>query len=169
MKPPPTVSRLGINLANRHARILLEASPRAQTAMNAKSPATKVSAIRYFRGLQVPERPRPPSTEECCMSRCESCVHDIYLKSLDRYHHNLVEICSTLLKMGVPSHEWPVDIQTHNGQDTGYISQEERIAIEAAKHALQAMDSTTQKKSNYRDLIMEAGRLILWTLRGCPG
>ncbi|KIJ28627.1 hypothetical protein M422DRAFT_270028 [Sphaerobolus stellatus SS14] len=163
----PLISRTGRNLANRHARIRHEES-RVHVVL--PKLLRHITARRMFRGVQLPERPRPPTPEECCMSRCEPCVHDIFLKSLDQYHRDVVNVRQTLTMMDVPSYEWPSDIQPGGLHRSGPdVIPEERSAVENAKRALAAMESTGTQKTNYRDTLLEVGRLVLWTLRGCPG
>ena len=89
---------------------------------------------RVFRGLVIPERPKPPADDgtfaldvcafcphqyilsECCMSGCAVCVYDLYDEARTDYIQAVDKIRADLVRMSVPEHEWPPDIRS-NPQD----------------------------------------------------
>jgi len=76
--------------------------------------------------------------------------------------------------MGIPQEEWPEEIiiqtQVHQHWEDNAVAKDERAAVENAKRVLESMGASgVEKRTNYREFVMEAGRLVLWTLRGCPG
>ncbi|KAI0777252.1 oxidoreductase-like protein [Trametes elegans] len=66
---------------------------------------------RIFKGLVIPEPPKPPAEDECCMSGCAVCVYDLYDEARKDYVHALDNIRARLDDMGVPEEEWPSDIR----------------------------------------------------------
>ena len=40
--------------------------------------ATDKPTARVVRGVEIPLRPPPPASDECCMSGCARCVYDLY-------------------------------------------------------------------------------------------
>ncbi|KAJ7624773.1 hypothetical protein FB45DRAFT_1060954 [Roridomyces roridus] len=111
--------RGGQNLSQRYRR--LEQSLRGKEALQrdkrelevsiSDSSAPTTSAAReggyYFRGIEVPQRPRAPESDECCMSGCAVCVYDLYEESLTAYRTAADAFRSKLVVAGVPSAEWP--------------------------------------------------------------
>ncbi|CDO75756.1 hypothetical protein BN946_scf184921.g32 [Trametes cinnabarina] len=66
---------------------------------------------RIFKGFVIPEAPKPPADDECCMSGCAVCVYDLYDEARRDYIHAIDNLRTNLDKMGVPEHEWPPDIR----------------------------------------------------------
>ncbi|CAE6477591.1 unnamed protein product [Rhizoctonia solani] len=65
----------------------------------------------YLRGIKIPQKPKPPESDECCMSGCAVCVYDLYLSSLDDYKEEARAIRAKLREKSVPVDEWPNDLQ----------------------------------------------------------
>ncbi|KAI0311640.1 hypothetical protein OF83DRAFT_1166265 [Amylostereum chailletii] len=112
------LSRGGQNLSDRAHR--LERSLRGkqsfsgsisnnQTAQSVAS--TKEKPVNTFKGLVIPEEPRPPEADECCMSGCAICVYDLHEESLDAYKSSVDSIRASLSAMNVPMTEWPSSIK----------------------------------------------------------
>jgi len=125
---PELITRLkrgvrgGQNLTDRHLR--LEKSLRGKEARSKQtndlpnfstvvhSPSILQRPTLTFRGFVVPEEPRPPEPDECCMSGCAICVHDLYQDSLATYHESVASLRSSLAGLDIPESEWPSNIQT---------------------------------------------------------
>ncbi|KAH8993630.1 oxidoreductase-like protein [Lactarius hatsudake] len=76
-----------------------------------------------FRGIVIPEIPRPPEPDECCMSGCAVCVHDLYQESLDAHKSAVAAVRVSLTSMGVPMEQWPKNIRLDSeGKTTASIS-----------------------------------------------
>ncbi|KAB5589624.1 Oxidoreductase-like protein, amino-terminal protein [Ceratobasidium theobromae] len=65
----------------------------------------------YVRGVRIPQRPKPPESDECCMSGCAVCVYDLYLSSLDDYKQDLVAARARLRELSVPVGQWPEEMR----------------------------------------------------------
>ncbi|KAJ6576062.1 oxidoreductase-like protein [Mycena vulgaris] len=64
-------------------------------------------ASRYIRGFEIPQRPKPPESDECCMSGCAVCVYDLYEESLGTYTESMAAFRSKLAAAGIPEASWP--------------------------------------------------------------
>ncbi|KAI9432989.1 oxidoreductase-like protein [Lactarius indigo] len=71
-----------------------------------------------FRGIIIPEIPKPPEPDECCMSGCVVCVHDLYQESLDTYKTAVAAVRASLTSMGVPMEQWPKNIRFDSERKT---------------------------------------------------
>ncbi|OCH93917.1 hypothetical protein OBBRIDRAFT_789784 [Obba rivulosa] len=69
-------------------------------------------ARRTFMGFTIPEEPKPPEPDECCMSGCAICVYDLYNESLDSYNRALASIRGALAARHVPESTWPPELRT---------------------------------------------------------
>ncbi|EMD34837.1 hypothetical protein CERSUDRAFT_140517 [Gelatoporia subvermispora B] len=67
---------------------------------------------RTFMGFTIPEEPKPPESDECCMSGCAICVYDLYNESLDAYTNALSSIRDALAARRVPESTWPPELHT---------------------------------------------------------
>ncbi|KAI0646481.1 hypothetical protein C8Q79DRAFT_962846 [Trametes meyenii] len=73
---------------------------------------------RLFKGFVIPEPPKPPAEDECCMSGCAVCVYDLYDEARRDYVEALDNLRSKLGGMGVRENEWPPDIRrTHRAPE----------------------------------------------------
>ncbi|KAJ6612535.1 hypothetical protein B0H10DRAFT_1737417, partial [Mycena sp. CBHHK59/15] len=86
-----------------------EASPR-ETSL-------QLDATRYFRGFEIPQRPKAPKSDECYMSGCTFCVYNLYRESLAAYKESIAALTVSLSWAGIPKVEWPVAI--HSMEKTG--------------------------------------------------
>ncbi|KAI0827117.1 hypothetical protein BC628DRAFT_1371007 [Trametes gibbosa] len=66
---------------------------------------------RIFKGYIIPEPPKPPAEDECCMSGCAVCVYDLYDEARQDYLKALDKVRANLTQMGVSEDKWPSDIQ----------------------------------------------------------
>ncbi|KAF9034451.1 hypothetical protein BDZ89DRAFT_1062527 [Hymenopellis radicata] len=89
----------GQNLSDRYIR--LEKSLREKQALR--------DGLEQLEGLVVPDKPRPPESDECCMSGCAICVYDVYEESLDVYQEKIAELTTQLTAMGYPEKSGPVE------------------------------------------------------------
>ncbi|THH04381.1 hypothetical protein EW145_g5565, partial [Phellinidium pouzarii] len=64
------------------------------------SPVRKAPLV--FAGLTIPDDPPVPQPDECCMSGCAVCVHDLHRAALAAHSHALAALRSTLTARGVP-------------------------------------------------------------------
>lgn len=94
------------------------------------------STVKTFRGLTIPEVPKPPEPDgvwsptfncdysilnflsECCMSGCAVCVHDLYQESLEDYDSSVTAVRTSLTAMKVPVEEWPESIRPGSERQT---------------------------------------------------
>ncbi|KAJ7716914.1 oxidoreductase-like protein [Mycena maculata] len=74
-------------------------------------------ASRYFRGFEIPQRPRPPESDECCMSGCAVCVYDLYDESLGAYNQAMANFRSMLTAAEIPEATWPDSVRARKGVD----------------------------------------------------
>ncbi|KAJ4478631.1 oxidoreductase-like protein [Lentinula edodes] len=120
--------RGGQNLSERYIR--LEKSLRGKEALEAEyenlhrstltGPSAGKNAVAdntddTFRGLVIPEKPREPQSDECCMSGCAVCVYDLYEDSLAAYREAVAKVTATLNVMGVPESDWPWTLRSSSG------------------------------------------------------
>ncbi|KAI0702029.1 hypothetical protein C8T65DRAFT_655763 [Cerioporus squamosus] len=99
------------------------------------------SARRIFRGFVVPEAPKPPAEDECCMSGCAVCVYDLYDEAREDYIKAVDHLRSELTKQNVPKSEWPADIRPDwKGGQTSPVSRSDVTlsAFEQLELALKA-------------------------------
>ncbi|KAI0070537.1 hypothetical protein K474DRAFT_1608515 [Panus rudis PR-1116 ss-1] len=67
---------------------------------------------KTFMGYVIPERPKPPEPDECCMSGCAVCVYDLYNEALEEYRKAVDSLRTTLDQLHVPKHDWPKEIRS---------------------------------------------------------
>jgi len=115
-------SRGGQNLSERFVRLektFQKKHDLGQTILDTSRPLTPIppstpqwpSNVKPFRGLVIPEVPKAPGPDECCMSGCAVCVQDLYQESLDDYNTSVAAVRASLTDMKVPEDEWPETIR----------------------------------------------------------
>uniref|UniRef100_A0A8H7XP94 Oxidoreductase-like domain-containing protein n=1 Tax=Psilocybe cubensis TaxID=181762 RepID=A0A8H7XP94_PSICU len=114
-------ARGGQNLSDRYIR--LEKSLRGKDTISREidglvhpdpeSPRSRRSQdpVRLFHGYVVPEEPKPPADDECCMSGCAVCVYDLYEESLEAYHGAIAQLRDNLTAKNIPESDWPLHIR----------------------------------------------------------
>ncbi|EGO03356.1 hypothetical protein SERLA73DRAFT_174814 [Serpula lacrymans var. lacrymans S7.3] len=112
--------RGGQNLSERFRR--LENTLRGKGAFTRKVaelsqvPDVAHSASQYvgssgLKRFALPEQPKPPAEDECCMSGCAICVYDLYQDSLTAYDESINSLRVLLSSSHIPESEWPPDIR----------------------------------------------------------
>lgn len=115
--------RGGQNLSDRYQRLqksvrgkeLFErriADLRGDAGSAASPDKVRSSNVKTFMGFVVPEEPKEPSDEECCMSGCAVCVYDLYDEARTDYKKSVESLRSSLRLLNVPEDTWPQNIQT---------------------------------------------------------
>jgi len=103
-----------------------------------------------FRGFVVPEEPKAPQPDECCMSGCAVCVHDLYQESLEAYEASIKSLRTSLTTLGVVESEWPVQIQMKNGKETP--ERKKDVALSAFEQMELQLAAKHQKKTSVVDV-----------------
>ncbi|KAI9459185.1 oxidoreductase-like protein [Lactarius psammicola] len=101
---------------------ITHATPRVSQQPTLSLPTTsrRQPTPATFRGLVIPEIPKAPEPDECCMSGCAVCVHDLYQESLDAYKTAVASVRASLTSMGVPMEQWPKNIRLDSERNTSY-------------------------------------------------
>ncbi|KJA26916.1 hypothetical protein HYPSUDRAFT_122532, partial [Hypholoma sublateritium FD-334 SS-4] len=73
--------------------------------------ASKPKSAALFYGFLVPEEPKPPADDECCMSGCAICVYDLHEESLEAFNEAVTALRGSLTARHIPIAEWPVHIR----------------------------------------------------------
>ncbi|KAI0065231.1 hypothetical protein BV25DRAFT_1822377 [Artomyces pyxidatus] len=115
-------------------------SPFATTSIPTRPWTSAPQTVTTFRGLVIPEKPREPEADECCMSGCAVCVYDLYEESLSAYTSSLKTVQASLTAMDIPTSEWPESIrplkeQPRSRQSSNSVS---LSAFEQMERALKA-------------------------------
>ncbi|KAJ7260126.1 oxidoreductase-like protein [Mycena rebaudengoi] len=124
-------TRGGQNLSQRYRR--LERSLRGKEALNkdictleseksaVSAPAgaspQELDASRYFGGFEIPQRPKEPESDECCMSGCAICVYDLYDESMAAYKDSIAALRVSLERAEIPQSQWPEAVR--KGEKSG--------------------------------------------------
>ncbi|KAF8997737.1 hypothetical protein BDQ17DRAFT_1362933 [Cyathus striatus] len=115
------------------------------TADAAHTPSTAAKYdINTFHGFKIPEEPKPPADDECCMSGCAVCVYDLYEESLQAYKDSLEALRSSLVKLNIPEGEWPASIQLSSPSNTSQGTPQQRQ--EAVMSAFEKMELALKAK-----------------------
>ncbi|KAJ8517401.1 hypothetical protein ONZ45_g5408 [Pleurotus djamor] len=104
-------------------------------------PQTRKAPGEMFRGFLIPEKPSPPEPDECCMSGCAVCVHDLYEESLEAYKESISALRTSLTKLDIPEDEWPQNIRSVQGQATPKPNAVALNAFEELERSLKAKKS----------------------------
>ncbi|KAG9011349.1 hypothetical protein FRB94_008633 [Tulasnella sp. JGI-2019a] len=93
--------------------------------------------------LSIPEKPEPPGPEDCCMSGCAVCVHDLYMDALQSYQSSLRETRDNLTKRFIPRANWPkVILALKDEVDAAGIPSD----IDPATRAFMLLEQNLKKK-----------------------
>lgn len=90
----------------------------------------------------MPQEPKPPDSDECCMSGCAICVYDLYDDSLNSYKESVLSLRTSLEALRIPESEWPLSVQSFSAQqNTTHIRNAKQISVDvfdAMERALKA-------------------------------
>ncbi|KII84561.1 hypothetical protein PLICRDRAFT_117598 [Plicaturopsis crispa FD-325 SS-3] len=96
-----------------------------------------------FRGLLVPTQPKPPEPDECCMSGCAICVHDLYQEALEEYNESIAALRTTLSARHIPDSEWPVSVQP-----SGQKAAQKSASLSAFEELERALEAKHQQRGS---------------------
>ncbi|KLO11829.1 hypothetical protein SCHPADRAFT_876344 [Schizopora paradoxa] len=102
-----------------------------------------------FRGFVVPEEPKAPEPDECCMSGCAVCVHDLYQESLEAYDASVKALRASLIALGVDEAEWPPQIQT---QGKKMVERKKDVALSAFEQMELQLAAKREKRESVVDV-----------------
>ncbi|KAF8590736.1 hypothetical protein K439DRAFT_1160535 [Ramaria rubella] len=109
---------------------------------------TLAPRVKTFRGMTIPDKPRPPESDECCMSGCAICVYDMYLTSLEAYRESIYMMRSALRAQGVPNSEWPREICENEGVKDGSTGQDPPPELDVSMSAFAELEKRL-RATNY--------------------
>ncbi|KAI0765345.1 hypothetical protein C8Q74DRAFT_1318736 [Fomes fomentarius] len=112
------------------------------------STSTGKSTRRIFRGFVIPNAPKPPAEDECCMSGCAVCVYDLYDEARKDYIQALDNLRSNLDELNIPESEWPVDIRPDRQGGPVTKPNVTLSAFEQLEQALKAKKEQSQATSS---------------------
>ncbi|KAI6142587.1 hypothetical protein BKA82DRAFT_1003407 [Pisolithus tinctorius] len=135
-------------------------------------------------GFVIPEEPKPPADDECCMSGCAVCVYDLYEESLDAYKESVATLKASLAALSIPESKWPPNIRATTTQSSITMKQKDvvlsafeemeralkekrdrRTAVEADKRARgEVLEGDREVETSFRSLY-EGFRWILFPNR----
>ncbi|KAJ7888326.1 hypothetical protein B0H14DRAFT_2337286 [Mycena olivaceomarginata] len=93
-------------------RDIISREPDIAVDFRDSSPTTPTGKTKhYFHGRKIPQQPKPPEADECCMSGCAVCVYDLYEESLAAYKESLAAFRMTLVSDGIPEESWPKSVR----------------------------------------------------------
>ncbi|KAF8734949.1 Oxidoreductase-like protein, N-terminal, partial [Rhizoctonia solani] len=94
------------------------------------SPSASTPKDIFLGGIKIPQRPKPPESDECCMSGCAVCVYDLYFSSLDDYKKEARTARGRLRELSIPMHEWPEDLQKQEMKEVTASNEEEKEGLD---------------------------------------
>ncbi|KAJ7031751.1 hypothetical protein C8F04DRAFT_1109655 [Mycena alexandri] len=111
------------------------------TSSSLGSPTTQTGVTkRYFYGLEIPQEPKPPEADECCMSGCAVCVYDLYEESVAGYKESVAAFRSALTAAEIPEASWPDGVRAEAA--TGGGRGQKAVALSA----FEELERTLQAK-----------------------
>lgn len=138
----------GQNLSERYVRLAKSLKGKEHYTGGFDVPSTsnsygqhflKADSEATFHGFVIPEAPREPSSEDCCMSGCAICVYDLYEQSLSEYRDSIKLIQNSLTELGVPQSDWPSILSSErSASDLSRAYNASETAFEALERALAA-------------------------------
>ncbi|KAH9019413.1 hypothetical protein EDB84DRAFT_1517259 [Lactarius hengduanensis] len=122
-------------------------------------------------GIVIPEIPKPPEPDECCMSGCAVCVHDLYQESLDAHKSAVAAVRASLTSMGVPMEQWPKNIRLDlEGKTTASISlsafEELERELKARRNAEAQITATVVHTGSLKETTATRRRRRRWRWNG---
>ena len=91
------------------------------------------------------------SLEECCMSGCAICVHDLYAESLEAYDQAVSTLHESLKAKGIDESTWPAQIRDSKPKATTpkekVLSAFEKFELELARKQEEAQMGKEQKSA----------------------
>ncbi|CAE6465657.1 unnamed protein product [Rhizoctonia solani] len=102
-----------------------------KAATDVITPSTNEPKAIYLGGIKIPQRPKPPESDECCMSGCAVCVYDLYLSSLDDYKKEARSVRGRLRERSIPIHKWPEDLQKQERREATADKEEEKEGLDS--------------------------------------
>ncbi|KAF8814818.1 hypothetical protein BYT27DRAFT_7081618 [Phlegmacium glaucopus] len=145
----------GQNLSDRYLR--LEKSLRGREALSKElagysqssssiqsTPLSKSSSkpLQIFRGFEIPEEPKPPADDECCMSGCAVCVYDLYEETLEAYKEAVLSLRNSLSALHIPQNEWPSSIRQQGSSEPNGPDKRREMVL----NAFEEMERTLKLK-----------------------
>ncbi|GJJ10228.1 hypothetical protein Clacol_004454 [Clathrus columnatus] len=127
------------------------------------SALTLRTPVKMFRGMAIPEKPKPPGPDECCMSDlclkmfpgCAICVYDLYITSLETYRDALDAIRVALQSQHVPISEWPDEIvkDPKINKDNEIQSQNPDVELDVSLSAFAELEKSLRLKRGAKNEI----------------
>lgn len=100
-----------------------------------------------FHGLVVPEKPKEPQSDECCMSGCAVCVYDIYEAAREDYMRAVDTLRAALDERGIPEREWPEGIRRRKAKNAAAQAEpKQESPREAITNAFEAFERALREK-----------------------
>ncbi|KAH9939869.1 oxidoreductase-like protein [Amylocystis lapponica] len=107
------------------------------------------AGANMFMGFVIPQEPRAPESDECCMSGCAICVYDLYADALEDYKRSVDMLRTGLSARHIPEEVWPPQIRQGTAQDekktsTRNVSMDAFEALERSlreKHVVESQGS----------------------------
>ncbi|KAG8981390.1 hypothetical protein FRB90_007289 [Tulasnella sp. 427] len=96
--------------------------------------------------VRMPEKPSPPGPEDCCMSGCAVCVHDLYVEALRDYKASLRSIRDNLETKAVHQSLWPKEIIELSSNAEAQEEDVEDADLDPATRAFMQMERELKKK-----------------------
>ncbi|KAI0790374.1 oxidoreductase-like protein [Abortiporus biennis] len=129
-----------------------DAGSAASTDIHSRSSKANV---KTFMGFVIPEEPRPPADDECCMSGCAVCVYDLYQEALEDYQNSLSSLRTSLKGINIPEDQWPQQIRLPAGGTKSSQKPRERdvalSAFEELERRLKMQKEGQPAESNLSD------------------
>ncbi|KAJ7162793.1 oxidoreductase-like protein [Mycena crocata] len=107
---------------------------------------------RYFHGLEIPQKPKAPEADECCMSGCAVCVYDLYEESLAAYNDNLAALRATLTASEIPHETWPEGVRSRSGRSAASDTVDKGSTRGATLSAFEELEKTLEAKRAVKDV-----------------
>jgi len=147
-------TRGGQNLSDRYRR--LERSIRGKEVLKRldqslprglryPSSSSRKDDAKTFRGFRIPEEPKSPGADECCMSGCAICVYDLYQDSLTTYNESIASLRSSLLALRIPESEWPFNVRTSSARVN--LEHNSNVSLNAFEELERAIKEKQQERS----------------------